>query len=263
MGPNPTSNRMTILQSLVLGVVEGLTEFLPVSSTGHLILASSLLGIAQTEFVKTFEIAIQLGAILAVVVLYWKSFLNVPLLQKIIVAFIPTAVIGLAFYTIVKTYLIGNELVVLGALFLGGIALIAFEQFHAERTDAVSLPELSYKNAVLIGLAQAVAVIPGVSRSAATILGGLALNLKRTAIVEFSFLLAVPTMLAATGFDLFRSGPMMSLADGGILAGGFVSAFVVAMLTIKFLLRFIQKHSFVGFGVYRILVALAFWLMIL
>ncbi|MDE1966400.1 MAG: undecaprenyl-diphosphatase UppP [Patescibacteria group bacterium] len=254
---------MTPFDSIILGIVEGITEFLPVSSTGHLILASSLLGILQTEFVKTFEIAIQLGAILAVVALFWRSFLDLPLLKKIIVAFIPTGIIGLAVYHIVKTYLIGNEYVVLASLLVGGIALIAFERFHGEKDGAVGISELSYKNAALIGVFQAVAVIPGISRSAATIVGGLALNLSRVAIVEFSFLLAVPTMLAATGLDLVKTSAHFSGSDWLALSIGFLVSFVVALGVIRWFLKYVRGHSFVPFGWYRIGISVLFlaWLL--
>ena len=255
---------MTVLQSLLLGVVEGLTEFLPVSSTGHLILASSLLGLAQTDFQKTFEIAIQLGAILAVVVLYWRSFLDTEILKRVAVAFIPTGVIGFLLYTFVKAYLIGNEQVVLWALLLGGIALILFEWWHQEHPEAVGeVREISYTQATLIGLCQSVAVIPGVSRSGASILGGLFFGLKRTAIVEFSFLLAVPTMLAATGYDLLKNASIFSGAEFGSLSIGFVASFIVALAAIRFLIRFVQTRTFVPFGIYRIAVAAIFLLFVI
>src|SRR3989344_2304639 len=166
---------MTILQSLILGIVEGVTEFLPISSTGHLILASELLKISQSDFVKSFEIIIQLGAICSVVVLYWKSFLDFANLKKIAVAFLPTGVIGLALYTVVKTYLIGNQSVVLWTLFLGGAIIILFEFFHKKSEDAPDegLARISYRQAFWVGLCQSIAIIPGVSRSVATIVGGL------------------------------------------------------------------------------------------
>ncbi len=249
---------MTVFESVLLGIVEGVTEFLPVSSTGHLILVSTLLGISQTEFAKSFEIAIQSGAILAVVVLYWKSFFNWPLLKKVATAFLPTALIGLLLYKTVKTYLLGNEWVVLGALFVGGVALIAFEKFHGEREGAHDLSSLSYRNAALIGVAQAVAIIPGISRSAATILGGLSLNLSRVAIVEFSFLLAVPTMAAATGLDLFKTSASFSSHEWILLGIGFAVSFFVALAAIRWLLRYVRGHSFVAFGIYRIILSVAF-----
>jgi len=207
---------MTLLQALVLGIVEGLTEFLPISSTGHLILAAKLLGLAQTEFQKSFEIVIQLGAILAVVVLYWRSFLRPKVLAKVIAAFIPTGIIGLALYHLVKTYLLGNEMVVLAALALGGLVLILFELWHREPAGAVGeVDSVTYLQAIGIGLFQALAIIPGVSRSGATIVGGLAMGLTRETIVEFSFLLAVPTMLAATGLDLIKNASSFSVAQSG------------------------------------------------
>ncbi len=251
---------MDYLSAAILGVVEGITEFLPVSSTGHLILASSLLGIVQSDFQKTFEIVIQLGAILAVVVLYWRSFLQVEVLKRIIVAFIPTGIIGLALYKVVKTYLIGNEVVVLWALLLGGIGLIVFELWHREGESAISeIAAMPYRTAAYIGLFQAVAVIPGVSRSAATIVGGLILGLKRRTIVEFSFLLAVPTMLAASGLDLLKHASSFSGSESGLLAVGFIVSFVVALFSIKWLLSFVRGHSFVPFGIYRILLAAVFF----
>jgi len=254
---------MDIISAAVLGVVEGITEFLPISSTGHLILASALLGVAQTDFVKSFEIIIQLGAICAVVVMYWKLFFNIEILKRLIVAFIPTGIIGLALYKIIKTYLIGNEVVVLWALLLGGIALIVFEYFHSEKPDAVqSIGEMSYKQAALIGLAQSLAIVPGVSRSAASIVGGLSVGLRRTTIVQFSFLLAVPTMLAASGLDIIKSHASLTGGGIGVLLVGFIVAFVVAFFSIKFLLSYVRSHNFVPFGIYRIVAALAFWFII-
>lgn len=250
---------MTIIESLILGIAEGVTEFLPISSTGHLILTSSLLGIPDSEFLKTFEIAIQLGAILSVVYLYWSSLLRIEMLKKLAVGFIPTGIIGLAFYRLVKTYLLGNELVVISSLFFGGIALIVFEYWHKEpEAEAGSVIDISYKQSALIGLFQSVAIIPGVSRSAASIIGGLLIGIKRTTIVEFSFLLAVPTMLAATALDLLQTDPSQLSSNLLPLAIGFCTAFIVALFSIKFLLSFIRKHSFIPFGIYRIVVAVLF-----
>ncbi|HVY73003.1 MAG TPA: undecaprenyl-diphosphate phosphatase [Candidatus Paceibacterota bacterium] len=255
---------MTPFDAGILGIVEGITEFLPVSSTGHLILASSLLGLSSTDFVKTFEIAIQLGAILAVVALYFTSFFRIEVLKRLIVAFLPTAVIGLALYKVVKTYLLGNETVVLWALILGGIALIVFELLHTSRDDSTAdISTMSYKQALGIGLFQSIAIIPGVSRSAATIVGGLLLGMSRATIVEFSFLLAVPTMAAATSLDLVKSYREFSSADLLPLAIGFVTSFVVALLVIKLFLSYVRKHTFIPFGVYRILVSVAFLFFVL
>jgi undecaprenyl-diphosphatase len=256
---------MTMLGALILGIIEGVTEFLPVSSTGHLILASSLLNIAQSDFTKSFEIIIQLGAILSIVVIYWREFLKLALLKKLVVAFIPTGIIGLALYKVIKTYLIGNESVVLWALFIGGILLIIFEFFHKEpeHSKDASVSSISYKQSFLMGLAQAVSIIPGTSRSAATIVGGLMLGLPRRVVVEFSFLLAVPTMLAATGLDLVKNASSFSLNNITMLLIGFVVSFVVAFGSVKWLLSYVKKHNFVPFGIYRILLALLFWFVIL
>src|SRR3989338_5756800 len=195
---------MNLFDAVIFGVVEGITEFLPISSTGHLILTSRLLDLPQTEFLKSFEIAIQLGAILSVLVLYGKSFcLEINILKKVFAAFVPTAVVGFVFYKLVKEFLLGDARVVLCSLFLGGIFLIIFEKFYKARSRlSGDVSDISYRQAVLIGVFQAMAVIPGISRAAATIIGGLVVGLKRKTIVEFSFLLAVPTMLAATALDL-------------------------------------------------------------
>jgi undecaprenyl-diphosphatase len=252
------------LHAAVLGVVEGLTEFLPISSTGHLILTSKLLGLAPDDFLKSFEIAIQLGAILAVVVLYWRRlFVEWGTMKKIAVAFIPTGIIGFFLYKLVKSVFLGSETVVLWSLFIGGIALIVFEWWHREKEDAAQdLSALSYKQSFFIGLVQSVSVIPGVSRAAATIVGGLIAGVSRRTIVEFSFLLAVPTMVAATGYDLWKSAGAFSSGDFGVLAVGFVVSFIVAMGAIRFFIGYVQKHTFIAFGIYRIALALIFWFVV-
>ena len=251
---------MTPFDSLLLGIVEGITEFLPISSTGHLVLTSTLLHITQTDFVKTFEIVIQLGAILSVIVIYFKKFFDLELMKRLIVAFIPTGIIGLLLYHIVKTYLLGNDYIVLAALFFGGIAIIAFEYWHKDTESDAGVTAISYPQAALVGVAQSFAIIPGVSRSAATILGGLSLGLSRETIVEFSFLLAVPTMLAASGLDLVKNGVAFTNSDWILLAIGFVTSFIVAMAAIKWLLGYVRHHSFIAFGVYRIVLAVVFYL---
>jgi len=225
-------------------------------------LTASILGLSQTEFLKTFEIVIQFGAILSVIVLYWKSLLvNFEILKKVLVASFPTAVLGLIFYKIIKHYLMTSNQVVLWSMFIGGICLIVFEILHKEKDNAIEdLSTISYRTSLLIGLFQSIAMIPGVSRSAATIVGGLILGLKRKTIVEFSFLLAVPTMLAATGLDLVKNVNQFSIAQLNTLSIGFIVSFFSALLGVKFLLSFIKHHSFVSFGIYRILLALAFWL---
>ncbi|OGN03303.1 MAG: hypothetical protein A2655_00540 [Candidatus Yanofskybacteria bacterium RIFCSPHIGHO2_01_FULL_43_42] len=291
---------MTVFETIILGVVEGFTEFLPVSSTGHLILSSHLLKLEQSNFLKSFEIAIQLGAILSVVVLYFKKFLlNLEVIKRIGVAFLPTAVVGFLLYGFIKNVLLGSTATVLWSLLLGGIALIVFEFWHrgkektppqafpltaiqkrgglpagqaairqlaeergglgAGQAEERGVPSLSYAHCFFIGLFQALAVIPGVSRAGATILGGLWLGVPRKTIVEFSFLLALPTMAGATGLDLVKNVSSFSYDQFGILAVGFVASFITAVLAIKFLLSFIQKHTFVSFGIYRIILAIAFF----
>lgn len=255
---------MNFLFTIILGVVEGITEFLPISSTGHLVLTSKLLGLAQTDFLKSFEIAIQLGAILSVVVIYFKTLvLNKDVIKKVAAAFIPTGILGFILYKFVKTYLLESNKVILWSLLVGGILIIIFELLHKEKETAhEDIKDISYPKAALIGVAQSLAMIPGVSRSAATILGGLLLDIKRKTIVEFSFLLAVPTMLAATVYDLYKSSGSFAAGDFQYLALGFVVSFFVAWASVKFLLRFVKNHSFIAFGVYRILAAMVFWLII-
>ena len=243
-----------------MGIIEGMTEFLPISSTAHMVLTAKVLQIAQTDFVKSFEIVIQFGAILSVMVLYWRRFLvDFESLKRVLTAFVPTAFLGFILYKVIKNYLISNEAIIVWALFLGGLVLIAFELFHREKESALDdIRQIPYAKCVAIGLFQSLAMFPGVSRSAATIIGGLALGLKRQTIVEFSFLLAVPTMLAASAFDLLKSGSTFSSSQFGVLAIGFVVSFVVAIVSIRFFLGFIKNHTFIPFGVYRIIVALIF-----
>ncbi len=254
---------MDYLTAIILAAIEGITEFLPVSSTGHTILAATLLGVQQTPFVKSFELALEFGSILAVVALYWRFFLIIEVLKRLVVAFIPTGIIGLLIYRFFKDVLFGNQQIVLWALLLGGIFLILFEWRYKEKSDIDAIGKIPYKHCLLIGLFQAVSVIPGVSRSAPTIMGGLALGMKRQTIVLFSFLLAVPTMVAASGFDLLNSYSEFSSSQVNILLVGFVTSFLVALPAIKLFLNFIKKNNFIPFGIYRvILVALFFFLVI-
>jgi undecaprenyl-diphosphatase len=255
---------MTIFQAIIFGLVEGITEFLPISSTGHLIITGQILKLQQSDFLSTFEIAIQLGAILSILVLYWRSFFQkAEVVKRIFVAFIPTAIIGFLLYELIKSVLFGSLNVVLWALFWGGLAIILFEHIYKEKETAENeISNLSYKKAIIIGLFQAIAVVPGVSRAAATIIGGLWLGLKRKTIVEFSFLLAVPTILAATVFDLYKSSPAFSADEFTLLAFGLISSFVFATIAVKFLLRFIQQNDFKFFGAYRIVIALLFFFLL-
>ncbi len=251
---------MIFLSVIILSIVEGISEFLPISSTGHLILTAHLLKLEQTNFLKSFEIAIQLGAILSVVALYGKRMaMDLKVLKRVIVAFIPTAIIGFVFYKIIKNVFFGSSHIVVWSLLSGGIFLIIFELFHHENKDAGDeIYSISYIQAFIIGIFQSIAIIPGVSRAAATIIGGLMLGMKRKTIVEFSFLLAVPTMGAAVALDLIKSAGTFKPSDFLFLSIGFWVSFVVALLSIRFLLGFIKNHNFIPFGIYRIILALLF-----
>jgi undecaprenyl-diphosphatase len=254
---------MDVLSAIILAVVEGLTEFLPVSSTGHIILAAVLLNVQQTEFVKSFELALEFGSILSVVVLYWRLFLDPEVLKRLAVAFIPTGIAGLALYRVFKEFLLGNEHIVLWALLVGGIFLIMFELRYRVRSDFDSLSRIPYKHCLLIGVFQSISIVPGVSRSAPTIMAGLALGMKRETIVMFSFLLAVPTMVAASGFDLLMSFGQFDASQFNLLAVGFVASFLVALPAIKLFLGYVKKNNFIPFGVYRIIVVVVFFLFVI
>ncbi|HCP08829.1 MAG TPA: undecaprenyl-diphosphatase [Candidatus Moranbacteria bacterium] len=251
---------LNLFDAFILGIVEGITEFLPVSSTAHLILATDFLGLENSDFIKSFEIIIQFGAILAVVFLYWRSFLDKEILKKLAVAFIPTGVLGLIFYKIVKTYLLGNIAVVLWSLALGGLFLIIFEKYFAKKEVGreMEFKSISYRQCLALGVFQSVAMVPGVSRSASTIIGGLLLGISRKTIVEFSFLLAVPTMLAAAGLDLFKNAGSFDSSQFQFLLVGFATSFVMAIVAIRWLLSYIKRNSFAGFGIYRIILAALF-----
>lgn len=251
---------VNILNVIILSIVEGVTEFLPISSTGHLELASKILNIPQTGFVKTFEIVIQLGAILAVLILYFVRILkSVNLWKRVIVAFIPTSIIGLIFYKIIKNILLGNLLIDVISLFIGGILIIILEKYFAKKPPTIEKVEnLSLTKTSLIGVAQSVSVIPGVSRAAATIFGGMGLGLTRVEATEFSFILAIPTMVAASGLDLYKTRFSFTSQEYLLIAIGFIGAFISAAITVKWLINFVSKHSFIGFGIYRIILALIF-----
>jgi undecaprenyl-diphosphatase len=253
---------MTYIHAIVLGVVEGVTEFLPISSTAHLVLTSRVMGLAQTEFLKSFEIAIQSGAIAAVLVVYFKKFLNSAILSRLVVAFVPTGVIGFLLYKFIKSFFIGNLSLTLWVLGIGGIMLIGFEKTVGKKTVPVQpIEQLDYVTCVLVGVCQALAVVPGVSRSAATIVGGMLRGISRETIVEFSFLLAVPTLLAATTLDIIKNPQVLYGSDSGLLAVGFVTAFILAFASIKIFLGYVRRHDFVPFGIYRVLIAgLFLWL---
>lgn len=251
---------MDTLQSIIIAIVEGLTEFLPISSTGHMIITEKALGLTETDFIKVFTVAIQLGAILAVVVLYAKKFFDFKRWQfyvKLAAAVVPALVIGFLFSKKIDA-LLESSLTVAVSMLVGGVILLfidkAFTRPTIDTEAKVSLPK-----AVAIGVWQCLAMIPGVSRSAASIIGGMQQKLTRSAAAEFSFFLAVPTMLAATGYKLYKyykeSGGFTG-AEIKQLAIGNIVAFVVAMLAIKFFIGFLKKYGFRVWGVYRIILGL-------
>lgn len=249
---------MSFLQAIIIAIVEGITEFLPVSSTGHMIITSSIMGIASDPFTKLFEIAIQFGAILSVIVLYRKKFF--PLNRwnfyfKLIIAVIPAILLGALFSDKIDELLESDTTVAI-SLLIGGVILLFVDNIFTNRTINTE-ERITYKKGFLIGIWQCLAMIPGVSRSAASIVGGMQQNLTRTLAAEFSFFLAVPTMAAATGYKLLsaytETPEMLNNSDNLIkLAIGNVVAFIVAMLAIKFLITFLQKNGFKIFGWYRI-----------
>ena len=250
---------MSPKDAIILGFVEGLTEFLPVSSTGHLILTAHILGLTHNEFTKSFEISIQLGAILAVFFLYLKRFLtDFETWKRIILAFVPTGILGFILYRFIKGYLIGNDLVVVVSLLLGGVFLIFADRWCERFCHIDQVQKLALSKAFVIGLFQSLAMVPGVSRSGATIIGGMLMGLNRKQAAEFSFLLAVPTMLSATGYDLYKSYSQFSFQEFHLLAIGFAVSFLTAILSVKLFLRFVSSYSFLPFGIYRILVSLLY-----
>ena len=245
---------MTIIDSITLGVVEGLTEFLPISSTGHLIAVSKFLGLEQTNAHKAFEVAIQLGSILAVLFLFVKRLLVDKMLWlKIIIAFLPTAIFGFLFYKTIKA-LFGVESVAI-MLIIGGFIFLIVEYFRRNHDDSKdkTIDDLTVKEALTIGLFQSLSMVPGTSRSGATMIGGLFTGLSRKSAAEFSFLLAIPTMFVATFYDLYKTRNDMIIDDYSLLAVGFVTAFIVAFFTVKAVMNFLTTHTFIVFGIYRII----------
>ena len=250
---------MNFLHAIILAIIEGITEFLPVSSTGHMIICSSVMGIAQEDFTKTFTIAIQFGAILSVIVLYWKKFLqSVDFYKKLIIAFIPAVVFGVLLKKEINMML-GNVIVVACSLLIGGIIFLLLDKWFQRAEEKGSHELNSDAAAFKIGLFQVIAMIPGVSRSAATIIGGLTQNLNKRAAAEFSFFLAVPTMFAATCkemYDLYSDGGGITHDQVNLLLVGNVVAFVVAIIAIKAFINYLVNNGFKVFGYYRIIVGL-------
>ncbi len=247
---------MSLLETIIISIVEGLTEFLPVSSTGHMIITQALLGVESTEFVKAFTVNIQFGAILSVIVLYWKRFFQSwDFYFKLLIAFLPAAIIGLLFIDYIDA-LLESVLVVAIMLVIGGVFMLFVDKWFNKTTVN---QEMGWKRALQIGFWQCIAMIPGVSRSMATIVGGMSTKLTRKNAAEFSFFLAVPTMAAAGGYKLLKllldpSGRVMLQDNLITLLIGNVIAFIVAMGAIKFFIGFLTRHGFKAFGYYRIVV---------
>lgn len=254
---------MSLFEAIIIAIVEGLTEFLPVSSTGHMIIASSLMDIHGDDFTKLYEVAIQLGAILAVVVLYWRKFFEFSRWQfyaKLIFAIIPAMVLGLTFSDQIDALLESPTTVAI-TLLLGGIVLLfidkAFTKNRMEREE-----EITFKNAFIVGIWQCIAMIPGVSRSASSIIGGMQQGMTRKLAAEFSFFLAVPTMCAATGYKLMQGIDTINGEQVKLLLIGNLVAFVVAIIAIKFFITFLQKYGFKLFGWYRIIAGIILLILI-
>jgi len=250
---------MSFFQAIILAIIEGLTEFLPVSSTGHMILAQSFMHIPNDEFVKTFEIVIQLGAILAVLVLYIKRFfVSINIYLKLFVAFLPTGVAGVLTYKIIKQYLF-NPFIVSFSLIIGGVVLILLDAWSG-RKQAVykDIEDINYGGALKIGAIQCVSMIPGVSRAAATIFGGVFAGFDRKQAAEFSFLLAIPTMCAASAKDLWESKELITSENMLLLLIGSAVAFIVAAIAVKAFVAFLTRYGFKYFGYYRILLGILF-----
>jgi undecaprenyl-diphosphatase len=254
---------MNLIEAIIIAVVEGITEYLPVSSTGHMIITSSLLGIHKDEFTKLFEVAIQLGAILAVVVLYWKKFFDFSKWQfyvKLLIAVIPALVLGKLFSETIDAMLESPTTVAVSML-AGGIVLLFIDKIFI-RHDIDREEQISFKRAFIIGIWQCLAMVPGVSRSAASIIGGMQQKLTRKLAAEFSFYLAVPTMCAATGYKLMQGYKTFTSDHIRLLLVGNIVAFIVAVIAIKFFIGFLQKHGFRLFGWYRIIAGIILLILI-
>ena len=260
---------MSIPEAIIIAIVEGITEFLPISSTGHMIIAEKIIGVTSTDFTKLFTVGIQLGAILSVVVLYWKKFITpftdaakgIQFYLKLLVAVIPALVLGFIFSDRIDA-LLESSLTVAITMIAGGVILLfidnVFNKPAIEKEEQISFPK-----AFIIGLWQCIAMIPGVSRSAASIIGGMQQKMTRKLAAEFSFFLAVPTMAAATGYKLLKGYKTITAEHIKLLAVGNIVAFIVALLAIKFFIGFLQKHGFKLFGYYRIIAGIILLVLII
>lgn len=249
---------MTLFDSLILGIVEGITEYLPVSSTAHLFLTGQLLGLEQDDFTTAYEIIIQMAPIFSVMLIYWERlFQSKALWMKLIIAFIPTGAVGFLFHEQIEAMFAANSTVAL--MILTGIAFLAIEFFYTEREHHVSdLEQVSIRQAIYIGLFQVLALVPGVSRSGSTILGAMLVGLKRDVAMSFSFLLAIPTMGAASGYMLLKEYHALSMEHFWLLAVGFIVSFVVGWIAVKTFLAIVSRYSFTPFGIYLIVSGLLF-----
>lgn len=254
---------MTIFEAIIIAIVEGITEFLPVSSTGHMILTSACLGIENDEFLKCFEISIQIGAILAIALMYIQRFFkSIDIYIKLCIAFLPTAIIGFLCYGFIKQYLF-SPLIVSISLVIGGIILILVDKkVKHNKGIYTDLESISYKHSFYIGLVQCISMIPGVSRAGATIVGGVFNGLNKKQATEFSFLLAVPTMFAATTYDMLKTPLAFNTTQIFLLLIGMLVAFISAWITVKLFLIFVQKYGFEYFGWYRIVIGFVFLILI-
>ncbi|WP_309497142.1 undecaprenyl-diphosphate phosphatase [Sulfurovum sp.] len=245
---------MDIFQAIIIGIIEGFTEFLPISSTGHMIVASKFLGIEENALNKAYHVIIQFAAILAVMLLYKEkiSFKKVDLWVKLFVAFLPIAIVGFIFKDVIKTLF--NVETVAWMFIIGGLIFLVVEHFYTEKEHHIKdVEEVSYTQALWVGFAQIFSLVPGTSRAGATIIGGLLSGLDRKTSTEFSFLLAIPVMAAVTGYDLLKHYQDFADANWGAFIIGFITAFITAYLTIKLFLVFIERFTFVAFGIYRII----------
>lgn len=246
---------MTLFHSLILGVVEGFTEFLPISSTGHMVLVSFLLKVPQTATVQTFEIVSQVGAISAVIVVYFRKLIQSNVIKKLILAFIPTGIVGLLVYPHLKAWL-QNPVLVAYTLTIGGVCILLVEHLYGKKKypdEDFTGASISYSQALLLGLYQSIAVVPGVSRSGAMIIGGLTMNLSRKILTEFTFLLAVPTMIIATIYTVYKKHSELVVESLPPIIFGTVVSFCIALIVIQYFLTYIRSHSFSVFGWYRII----------
>ena len=246
---------MTFLHAAVLGIIEGLTEFLPISSTAHMIMGSRLMGLQQTEFLKFFEVFIQVGAIFAVVFLYFKQFFNIKLIKQLLCSFIPTAIVGFLLYKVIKTIFFESNVLIAFSLISIGIVFIIVEKMKLK--EHKSIAQMTLQTAVLIGLAQSFAVVPGVSRAGIVILAMMLLGFKRDESAQYSFMLALPTLAAAALLDVVKMRNMkLSLNEIEMVALGTIISFAVAYMSMKWFVGFLQKKKLTIFGVYRIVVGI-------